>query len=184
MAHIPHKTLVLADNHVVHAFSYANAAARTGAVGLLPADVGKMAIQVDEGSFWVLQDDAPVTWIRVGPLAESVGVVIDGGTSVPTAGSKGYRVVPYACTVTGWEILADASGSAVVDVKKGTYAGFPATATIAGTEKPTLTGAQKNQNLALTLWTTGLLAGDVLEFNLDSVTTCKRVTVTLFVTRV
>jgi hypothetical protein len=91
--------------------------------------------------------------------------------------------VPYACTITGWEILADASGSAVVDVKMSTYAAFPATASIAGAEKPTLAAAQKNQNLALTLWTTGLLAGDILEFNLDSVATCKRVTVTLFVTR-
>ena len=116
-------------------------------------------------------------------MYDSFGVVIDGGTAVPTTGSKGFRVVPYACTITGWRILADASGSAVVDVKKSTYAAFPTTATIAGAEKPTLTGAQKNQNLALTLWTTGLLAGDILEFNLDSVATCKRVTVTLFVTR-
>ena len=131
----------------------------------------------------VATEKAVRTAINARAAADSFGVVIDGGTVSPTTGSKGYRVVPFACTITGWEILADASGSAVVDVKKGTYAGFPTTASIAGAEKPTLTGAQKNQNLALTLWTTGLLAGDILEFNLDSVATCKRVTVTLFVTR-
>jgi len=116
-------------------------------------------------------------------LYDSFGVVIDGGTAVPTTGSKGFRVVPYACTITGWEILADAPGDAVVDVKKSTYAVFPTTATIAGAEKPTLSTAQKNQDLTLTTWTVALAAGDILEFNLDSVATCKRVTVTLFVTR-
>ena len=116
-------------------------------------------------------------------LYDSFGVVIDGGTAVPTTGSKGFRVVPYACTITGWEILADAAGDAVVDVKKSTYAAFPTTATIAGAEKPTLSTAQKNQDLTLTTWTVALAAGDILEFNLDSVATCKRVTVTLFVTR-
>ena len=116
-------------------------------------------------------------------LYECLGVVIDGGTVSPTTGSKGFRVIPFACTITGWEILADASGDAVVDVKKSTYAVFPTTATIAGAEKPTLSTAQKNQDLTLTTWTTALAAGDILEFNLDSVATCKRVTVTLFVTR-
>ena len=114
---------------------------------------------------------------------ECLGVVIDGGTAVPTTGSKGFRVIPYACTVTGWEILADASGDAVVDVKKCNYAGFPATASIAGTEKPTLAAAQKAQDLTLTTWTAALAAGDILEFVVDSVATVKRVTVTLFVTR-
>jgi hypothetical protein len=35
----------------------------------------------------------------------------------------------------------------------------------------------------LTGWTTSISAGDVLRFNVDSVTTCTRVTLSLLVTR-
>lgn len=51
--------------HVVHAFEYANAAARTGATGLVAADVGKVALQIDNKSFWGLQNHSPVTWTQL-----------------------------------------------------------------------------------------------------------------------
>ncbi|RTL20768.1 MAG: hypothetical protein EKK55_17435 [Rhodocyclaceae bacterium] len=111
------------------------------------------------------------------------GITIDGGGSAITTGAKGYFRVPYDCTVVGWTILADQSGDIVVDVKKGTYAGFPTTASIAGTEKPTLSAAQKNQDTGLTTWTTALAADDVLEYVVDSAATVQRVTVLLHVQR-
>lgn len=107
--------------------------------------------------------------------------VIDGGGSAITTGQKGYLEIPFACTITGWTILADQSGSIVVDVWKDTYANFPPTVadTIAGSEKPTLSSAQKNQDLTLTTWTTAVSAGDVLAFNVDSAATVTRVLVSL-----
>lgn len=111
------------------------------------------------------------------------GITIDGGGSVITTGSKGYFRVPYACTVMGWTVLADQVGSIVVDVKKGTYAGFPTTASIAGTEKPTLSAAQKSQDTGLSTWTPALAADDVLEYVVDSAATLQRVTVLLHVQR-
>jgi hypothetical protein len=62
MAHIPHRTLVGYDNHILSAFSYANAALRTGALGLIAADVGKLAHQTDNNTFWILLNHSPVTW--------------------------------------------------------------------------------------------------------------------------
>jgi len=107
--------------------------------------------------------------------------IIDGGGSVITTGQKGHLPIDFACTILGWTILADQSGSIVVDVWKDTYANFPPTVadTIAGTEKPTLASAQKNQDLALTTWTDSIVAGDILAFNVDSVTTVQRVVVAL-----
>ena len=98
-----------------------------------------------------------------------------------TTGVKLYLEVPFACTITGWTLVADASGDIVIDVWKDTYANFPPTVadTIAGTEKPTLSAAQKNQDLTLTTWTTAIAAGDVLGFNVDSAATVKQVTLTL-----
>ena len=113
----------------------------------------------------------------------TITYVIDGGGSAITTGSKGYLEIPFGCTVNDWTIVADQSGSIVVDVKRSTYSGFPTTSSIAGTEKPTLSSVQKNQDTSLSTWTTSIAAGDILEFVVDSATTVQRVTVALQVTR-
>ena len=111
----------------------------------------------------------------VKPLTYKVGIVIDGGTVVPATGSKGFSPeLLYDGTILSWALLGDASGSAQITVKKTTYAGFPATSSIVAAAAPQLVGAQKNSSSTLTGWTTAVLAGDILEFNLDSVGTCKR----------
>lgn len=111
----------------------------------------------------------------------SINFIIDGGGSAITTGVKGFIEIPFAMTIEGWTILGDQSGSIVVDVWKDTYALFPPTVadTIAGTEKPTLATAQKNQDLSLTTWTTSVAAGDIIAFNVDSITTVQRVTVAI-----
>jgi hypothetical protein len=113
----------------------------------------------------------------------SINFTIDGGGSVPTTGIWGQISIPTGCTVTGWVLTADASGSAVIDVLRSTYAGFPTTTSIAGTDKPTLSSTQKNENLSISAWgSTALSAGDQLQVNLNSVTTCTRLNLTLIVT--
>lgn len=120
--------------------------------------------------------------------ADNVAVfnfIIDGGGIVITTGQKGHLEIPFNCTITGWTILAEQSGSIVIDIWKDTYASFPPTVadTITGTEKPTLSSAQKNQDLSLSSWTTSVTAGDILAFNVDSITTLTRVVVSLRVTK-
>ncbi len=109
----------------------------------------------------------------------TLNFVIDGGGSAITTGKKGVIVLDGDYTVSGWTIIADQSGSIVVDVNRATYANFPTTASIAGSELPTLSSVQKNEDLTLSTWTTTLSARDVLEFEVDSVTTVTRVTVAL-----
>jgi hypothetical protein len=113
----------------------------------------------------------------------TIGLVIDGGGSVPTTGAKGLLQVPFAATITGWTLLADVTGSAQITVSKGTYAAFPTVTSIVASAPPVLSSAQKSTSTALTGWTTAITAGDVLSFNLDSVTTCKRLTLELQITR-
>jgi hypothetical protein len=111
--------------------------------------------------------------------------VIDAGASVITTGVKGDLVIPFACTITEWTLLSDVSGSIVVDIWRDTYANYPATVadTITGSAKPTITSATKNTSTTLTGWTTSIVAGSVLRFNVDSVTSCKRVTLMIKVTK-
>jgi len=114
----------------------------------------------------------------------AIVVTIDGGGAEIADGVAGEVEIPFAGTVAGWTIVADQEGSIVVDVNKTTYAGYPGSlASIAGTEKPTLSSAQKNRDLTLSTWTTAIAKGDVLQFEVDSCTTCERVEITLRVTR-
>lgn len=113
----------------------------------------------------------------------SISFTIDGGGGVPTLGSKGYSEVACDSTVVRATILADQSGSAVVNILKSTYAGFPPSASICGSAFPTLSTAQKNQDTTLTGWTTALSAGDILLWSLTSATTVTRIQVFLLCKR-
>lgn len=110
-----------------------------------------------------------------------IGITIDGGGSSPGIGSKGYIQVPVACTIVSWTLVADVSGSAQITVKKCAYSGFPTTSSIVASAQPKLASAQIATSSTLTGWTTSISATDVLEFNLDSVTTCTRLTLELVV---
>ena len=111
--------------------------------------------------------------------------VIDGGGSTITTGIKGdLGPIDFACTINAVTMLADQSGSIVVDIWKDTYANFaPADAdSITASAVPTISTATKSQDATLTGWTTAIAAGDILRFNVDSVTDIERLTISLKVT--
>lgn len=115
----------------------------------------------------------------------SINFMIDGGGDVITTGIKGDIEVPIACTINQVTLVADQTGSIVIDIWKDTYANFPPTVadTITASAKPTISSAVKSQDSTLTGWTTSIAAGSVLRFNVDSVSTLTRVTLSLKVTR-
>lgn len=112
-----------------------------------------------------------------------VSFIIDGGIAVITTGLYGGMEIPFAMTITGWTLLSTdgTSGSIVVDVWKDTYANFPPTVanTITSTDKPTITSSIKGQNTAVSVWTTSVAKGDILYFNVVSVTSLKRVSLVI-----
>ncbi len=107
-----------------------------------------------------------------------IGFSIDanGNNSIST-GIKGSVMVPFDCIIQSWTILSDVSGSTSIDVWSDMYGNYPSTSgdTITGTEKITLTNQQKNQDLTLTSWTTSLNLGSILTFNVESVSSLKKV---------
>jgi len=111
--------------------------------------------------------------------------VIDGGGAVIAAGFKGFLEVPFACTIKEASLLADVSGSIVVDVWKDTYANHPPTDadSITASAVPTISSAVKSQDTTLTGWTKTLAKGDILGFNVDSCTSITNCTLSLKVER-
>jgi len=117
--------------------------------------------------------------------AGSFGITVDGGGSVIPTGLRGFVVIPYSGTITEWTIIADQSGSSVVDIWKSTYAGAPPTIanTITGSALPTLTTSQKAQSSTLTGWTTSVTTGDVIGFNVNSASTITRLNLSIKITK-
>lgn len=93
--------------------------------------------------------------------------------------------VDFPCTITQWALMADQSGSIVVDIWKAPLGSFPPTAAnvITASAKPTISGAQSASSSTLTGWTTNVNAGDVLRFNVNSVATITRCTIALTLNR-
>ena len=58
-----HKNLPASELHTVPSLEYVDAAARNGATGLISTDIGRMARQLDDNSFWMLQGVGPVVWV-------------------------------------------------------------------------------------------------------------------------
>lgn len=111
----------------------------------------------------------------------AITFAIDGGGSALTTGIKADVYVPYACTITAVTMLADQSGSVVVDIWKDTLANYPPTIadTIVASAPPTISSATNSSDTTLTGWTTSISAGDTLRFNVNSATSITRLDLTL-----
>jgi hypothetical protein len=123
-------------------------------------------------------------WTRFDSFkTQTIGVTVDGSGGTITVGQKGYVQIPYACTITGWRIITNATGTLVFDVDKAAAGTIP-TVSITGSAPPTLgAGQQTTFSSTLTGWTTTINANDMLGFTVDSATTVSWAILQLFVTR-
>ena len=120
----------------------------------------------------------------------TLGLTIDGSGIELTTGYKGFIRVPYACTITKATLLGDISGDIVIDLWKCSYADYDAGVThpvdgdsITSASSPTLSSATKSEDSTLTDWTTSITAGDIIAFNVDSITDITKATLILEVTK-
>lgn len=123
---------------------------------------------------------------NIAPRTTAIGYSFDGGGSALATGTYGAGLsIPFACTINSVTLLADQSGSVVVDIWKDTYANFPPTNadSICASAKPTLSSARKSVDTTLTGWATSVAAGDVLYFNVDSASTITKLALVLKVTK-
>lgn len=159
------------------------------APNLPTAAPGVLYCVTDEGN--IVEVSTGGSWVPYSPTASvaptvtrSIVCVIDGAGSAITTGIKADVYVPYACTITAVTMLADQSGSIVVDIWKDTFANYPPTVadSITAAAKPTISAADKSQDTTLTGWTLAIAAGSTLRFNVDSAATITRLHLALTVT--
>lgn len=151
--------------------------------GILAGDAGNDYDEITVGSNdqIIVADSGQTRGLKYADFDTGISFVIDGGGSAITTGIKGDIEIPADCTIESVRLLADQSGSIVVDIWKDTYANFPPTDadTITASAVPTISTATKSEDTTLTGWTTSLSKGDILRFNVDSAATVTRVTLAI-----
>ena len=157
------------------------------AVGTGSNTAQRLAVGVSNGQVLTV-DSAETTglkWATPASATGTFGITIDGGGTAITTGIKGDVTIPYACTITEMTILADQTGSIVIDVWKDTYANYPPTDadSITSAAPVTISSAVKATDSTLTGWTTSVSAGDTIRFNVDSAATITRATLVIKVTK-
>lgn len=131
------------------------------------------------------------SWVILGGFGSvssgTVGIIFvsDGAGSPLTSGIKLDLQIPFNCEVTAWTLLADQTGSIVVDVWHDAYSNYPPTVadSITGGAPPTIVGNNKATG-GVAGWQTSITAGDTLRFNINSVSTIQRITLILDVVKV
>lgn len=150
-----------------------------------PSDsISRMIFNSSTGRFMVW--DFSKGWRDVDNVQVLRFTIGGAGTAITTGGKGMALTVPWKCKITKWRILADVSGSIVLDVWRDTYANYPPTNadSIMSSNKPTLSSAIKNESSTLTSWNTTLNEGDVLDVEVESASTVTKVTLELFVERI
>jgi len=111
-------------------------------------------------------------------ISRSFGITINGGGSAITTGIKSDIIIPYNMNISGYTMVADVSGSIVVDLWKSDYNIYPPTSasSITDNQKPSITNDIKSINTNLTNWTSSINAGDVIRFNVSSSSTITKLT--------
>lgn len=115
--------------------------------------------------------------------------IFNGGGAVLPTGVAGYMTMDFAGTIQQVTMLADQTGSVVVDIWKTTFASYappthPAVGdSITSAALPTISSAEKVQDSTLSGWTTAFSAGDIFAFNIQSVASITKLTLALKVLR-
>lgn len=105
-----------------------------------------------------------------GSSTDEIVITIGDGVNALTTGLQtGFRCLAFAGTPTAWYIVSDqASGSVVADIVYHATAIPTASDSIAGSEKPTLSSAQKNSDTSLSTWST-FAAGGLIGLDIESI---------------
>lgn len=111
-----------------------------------------------------------VGWVATDNPA-SIEYVIDGNGQSLSIGYKGFLIIPFWLIINDWILGADVSCTAVMDVWKCTQAQYPPTVanSITGIAQPQLSNQALAKSSTLTGWNIEINQGDVVGFDIQSI---------------
>lgn len=134
-----------------------------------------------------LIDADPVNDLAISGLGPaSITFIADGIGAALNPGIQGDIEVPFNCSIQHVTLMCDQNGLIQWDIWKSSYAGFPpvdAGSITAAAQPKIMAAGNKYQDAVLTGWTKNIAAGEILRFNIDSVTTIQKCTIALVVNR-
>ena len=159
----------------------------TGAVDVTSSTIHVGGISADAGATFggdvafqggISAAGATIGGYWAGVQEETIGISVNNGSSVLTTGVKGHRTIPYACDIIDWRVTSTDSGAIEWGINYCTYANFPTMTAnaIHHSEAPGIAATGSKDESAGTIaggnWTKYQFdAGDIIEFEIDSVTT-------------
>jgi len=112
-------------------------------------------------------------------LTRTVNYVIDSGSLPMNVGDKGKLSLDVTGVIESVTVLCDQTGDIVFDISKCTFADYPAFNSITAAQRVQLTNSDKYFDDVLNNWTTTIVAGEILNFSVISVTDIRRLLISL-----
>ncbi len=112
-------------------------------------------------------------------LTRTVNYVIDSGSLPMQIGDKGKLSLDVTGVIESITVLCDQTGDIVFDISKCTFADYPAFNSITAAQRVQLTNSNKYFDDVLNNWTTTIVAGEILNFSVISVTDIRRLLISL-----
>jgi hypothetical protein len=156
--------------------SYFNGLTYTSAAATLPLANGQGAEIYNDGTNYY-------AFIRtIGNTIRSIVFIFGDSTTGPTltTGEIGYVTMPFACTITGWHMMADGTNpTATIDVLKISAGTTLPTASIAAAALPAISTGNAINSTSVGTWTTSVAVNDIIGFQITAVTVAKQITIQL-----
>lgn len=137
-------------------------------------DTGNLATMVRPttcpGAGELLQSINADGTVNCAAVVRAIGYTFDGGSSALDSGVTKYLTVPFACTISAWNLTVDAGTATVKIWKTGTGTNIPAVAnSISSNGLSISSGTAIHSTDVSDFTTTAVTANDMIGFNLFAV---------------
>lgn len=112
-------------------------------------------------------------------LTRTINYVIDSGSSPMIPGKKGKVTLDVSGIIESVKVFSDQVGGVVFEISKSNYNNYPVFTSITGGQRVQLISSDKYFDDVLNNWDKTIVAGDILDFEVISVSNIRRFLISL-----
>jgi hypothetical protein len=140
--------------------------------GVSPTTMGFL----DATSSIQTQINAKQATLTASQKARAIGATFDGGGSALASGKTLYVTVPFACTISAWNVLVDTGTATIKTWKIATGTAIPTVSNSISTSGVAISSGTAVHSTTVTDFTsTAVSANDIVAFNLFAVSSATNV---------